>query len=50
MGELLKLLLAQDVSVDEAAMLLELDATAVRRLVRLRWSTPVGRTLGASMA
>jgi DNA-directed RNA polymerase specialized sigma24 family protein len=34
LGEALKLLLAEDVSTDKAAALLELDATEVRRLVR----------------
>jgi DNA-directed RNA polymerase specialized sigma24 family protein len=34
LGEALKLLLAEDVSTDRAAALLELDATEVRRLVR----------------
>jgi DNA-directed RNA polymerase specialized sigma24 family protein len=34
LGAALKLLLAEDVSIDKAAALLELDATEVRRLVR----------------
>lgn len=34
LGEALKLLLAEDVSTDKAAALLELEATEVRRLVR----------------
>jgi DNA-directed RNA polymerase specialized sigma24 family protein len=34
LGEALKLLLAEDVSTEKAAALLELDATEVRRLVR----------------
>jgi hypothetical protein len=34
LGEALKLLLAEEVSTDKAAALLELDATEVRRLVR----------------
>jgi hypothetical protein len=35
LGEALKLLLAEDVGIDKAAALLELDATEVRRLVRI---------------
>lgn len=34
LGEALKLLLAEDLSTDKAAALLELEATEVRRLVR----------------
>jgi DNA-directed RNA polymerase specialized sigma24 family protein len=34
LGEALKLLLAEEVSIDKAAALLELDVTEVRRLVR----------------
>jgi DNA-directed RNA polymerase specialized sigma24 family protein len=34
LGEALKLLLAEDVSTEKAAALLEMDATEVRRLVR----------------
>ena len=34
LGEALKLLLAEDVSTDKAAALLEMDVTEVRRLVR----------------
>jgi hypothetical protein len=34
LGEALKLLLAEEVSTDKAAALLELEATEVRRLVR----------------
>lgn len=41
LGEALKLLLAEDVSIDKAAALLELDATEVRRLVRTV-STDIG--------
>ncbi len=41
LGEALKLLLAEDVSTDKAAALLEMDVTEVRRLVRTV-STDVG--------